>query len=77
MIVYNNIASFSKAFFALLGCPVPVFFGLCILNMNAYIRKYDISRREEHFYRVIMKVMSVIVVLWILLAIVCILGASY
>ena len=76
VIVSNNIASFSKAFFALFGCPIPIFLSLCIINMKAYIRKYDVSQREKRFYTLTVKVMSVIVVLCILLTIACVLGAS-
>ena len=59
-------------FFLLLGCPLPTFLSLCIVNMKAYVRKYNVSDRERKFYRIFTRILIAIIIVNVLLTLICV-----
>lgn len=75
-IVSNNIPSFSRAFYVLMGIPTPLFLCCCVANFWGYCKIYEVSERERVFYKRISKVFIVMAIIGIVLMLMCQYGAS-
>lgn len=77
VIAFNNIPSFSRAFYVLMGIPVPLFLSCCIIILRRYYKRHETSERERVFYKIISKLFIAIIIISVILTLICQYAASF